>query len=161
MREEPKWVSADHVQRLHDRAIQATGGAAGVRDKDLLESAVARPQNLYAYEGETDHFQLAASYAEGIAKNHPFVDGNKRSAFLTADLFLSCNGYSLDATPHDRHAEKMVALAEGTLDRAQFAHHLSEHSVRIEQTRTRTSPGDRLRRFRDQLSKTRDDDRER
>lgn len=173
MSNEPNWVTSDHVLRLHDRVIETIGGAAGIRDQDLLESAVARPQNLHAYEGETDPFKLAASYAEGIAQNHPFTDGNKRSAFLTADLFLSVNGYSLDASNSELHTQQMVALAQGDIDCAVFAQHLQDHSVRIERGQDRVgevdhSAGDRsleptrTQRWKNQMLKSdRDDGRER
>lgn len=161
----PNWVTSDHVLRLHDRVIETIGGAAGIRDKELLESAVARPQNLHAYEGETDPFKLAASYAEGIAQNHPFIDGNKRSAFLTADLFLSVNGYSLDASNSELHTQQMVALAKGDIDRATFAQHLENHCVRLAVSKEKGEPahGKRVSEFRDKIraTKNRDDDRER
>lgn len=165
MSEEPHWVTADHAQCLHDRAISTSKGAAGLRDRDLLESAVARPQNLYAYEQVTDPLELAASYAQGIAQNHAFADGNKRTGFLTADLFLSLNGYSLDASPKERHADQMVQLAEGQISREQFAEHLREHTTRLEIDRDRDAfeRTDRVREFRERMRTPKDhgQDRER
>jgi len=130
MSDSPKWITAHHVQRLHDRTIEIVGGAAGTRDAGLLASAVARPQNAHAY-GEEDLFKLAATYAHGIASNHPFVDGNKRTGFLAADLFLSCNGYSLNSEPAALHTEMMVGLAEGQTELDTFAQYLKEHSQQV------------------------------
>jgi len=167
MSQEPHWVSTDHAVRLHDRAIASSKGAAGIRDQTLLESAVARPQNLYAYENVADPMALAASYAQGIAQNHAFTDGNKRTGFLTADLFLSMNGYSLDASPTEHHAEQMVQLAEGKISREQFADHLRAHSIKLELDREPDTFGrvDRARRHLQERMKnkgiSRDDDRER
>ena len=104
---------------LHDESLAAHGGASGLRDAGLLASALARPENLAAY-GQPDLAELAASYAFGLAKNHPFVDGNKRAAFLSVGLFLGLNGHRLTAT----QAEATVAvfgLASGEIDEATFA----------------------------------------
>ena len=103
------------------------GGAHGLRDPALLESAPARPQNLHAY-GEHDHFQLAASYAEGISRNHAFVDGNKRTAFQTAHQFLKDNGHQLDQVKGHEHAEMMEQLGQGQISREDAADHFREHS---------------------------------
>jgi death on curing protein len=85
------WLTADMIVDIHASQLAAFGGPGGIRDHGMLESAIARPRNQFAY-GETDLCQLAASYAFGIAKNHPFVDGNKRAAFLAAATFLRLNG---------------------------------------------------------------------
>ncbi|HEV2562106.1 MAG TPA: type II toxin-antitoxin system death-on-curing family toxin [Rhizomicrobium sp.] len=90
------WIEKDIVLAIHDEQIFEHGGASGVRDNGALESALARPQNLSAY-GDPDAASLAASCAFGIAKNHPFVDGNKRTAFVALELFLDLNGYVLEA----------------------------------------------------------------
>ncbi len=90
----------DVLELLHSESIAAHGGADGLRDEGLFESALSRPQNLFAYEGATDVARLAASYAFGLAKNHAFIDGNKRVAFIAAVLFLRLNGHRLTANPH-------------------------------------------------------------
>ncbi|WP_408988084.1 type II toxin-antitoxin system death-on-curing family toxin [Sphingomonas sp. SUN019] len=89
------WVEVDVALAAHDEQLSEHGGAAGLRDRSMLESAMARPQNLVAY-GEPDVADLAASYAFGIAKNHPFVDGNKRTALVVSETFLALNGYALN-----------------------------------------------------------------
>lgn len=90
------WLTSRVGATIHSLTIQEFGGTAGVRDEGLLESALARPQNLLAY-GEPSIFALAAAYAFGLAKNHPFVDGNKRAAFAAVDVFLQLNGHELIA----------------------------------------------------------------
>ena len=111
---EPLWLDRDLVLVLHDDILTATGGAAGVRDEGLLESALARPLNRFAYEGVTDIIDLAATYAVAIASNHPFIDGNKRSAFMALGLFLEENGLRLVAGTDDA-AEAMLAVARGDM----------------------------------------------
>jgi death-on-curing protein len=120
-------VVREEVELLHEVMIDIGGGARGLRDVHLLDSALARPQNLYAY-GQEDIFQLAASYAEGIARNHPFVDGNKRSAFATADLFLASNGHHLERAVLQEHADMMVQLGQGHISREDAAAHFRMHS---------------------------------
>src|SRR5580704_1370329 len=94
---EPVWLTRQALELLHSESIAEHGGADGLRDEGLFESALARPQNLHAYDGVNDVARLAASYAYGLAKNHAFVDGNKRVAFVAAGLFLYLNGYRLKA----------------------------------------------------------------
>ena len=115
----PRWLSAPIILAVHERQLAEHGGGAGVRDEGLLDSALARPQNTHAYEAG-DAASLAAAYAFGLARNHPFIDGNKRSAFVACELFLMANGFELTA---DDVAciDKMVALAAGTLSEADFA----------------------------------------
>jgi death-on-curing protein len=93
---ERRWLDADLVLAIHDMQIAEHGGGAGVREQELLESALARPLNLAAY-GEPDLCALAAAYAFGIARNHPFIDGNKRTALVACELFLDLNGVELTA----------------------------------------------------------------
>ena len=112
---------------IHEGVIEVGGGAHGLRDPALLESALARPRNLHAY-GENDHFQLAASYAEGISRNHAFVDGNKRTAFQTAHQFLKDNGHQLDQAKGHEHAEMMEQLGQGQISREDAADHFREHA---------------------------------
>jgi len=115
----PVWVRRSVIDAIHDAQLAEHGGAAGVRDSGLLDSALARPLNLHAH-GETDWCALAASYAFGIVRNHPFVDGNKRTAFLAAYLFLRLNG--LELMPDEIGATTtMLALAEGRMTEAEYA----------------------------------------
>jgi len=109
----------------HDLSLAVHGGAAGVRDAGLLDSALARPRNLHAY-GEGDAAALAAAYAFGIVRNHPFIDGNKRSAFLTAALFLELNGFRFVAGEADA-AVRTLALAAGEMGEEEFAAWLREN----------------------------------
>ena len=122
-----KWVTRQLVELIHEGVIEIGGGAHGLRDPALLESALARPQNLYAY-GETDIFQLAASYAEGIARNHAFVDGNKRTAFFVASDFLEQHGYELQSAVNQEHADMMVELGQGNITRQDAAENLRKYS---------------------------------
>jgi death on curing protein len=113
------WVLPEIVYALHQRQLAEHGGENGVRDEGLLESALARPQNLLAY-GEPDLAALATAYAYGIAKNHAFIDGNKRVAYVTARLFLVLNGFDL-AAPQEEKLEMMVKLAESTMTEEEYA----------------------------------------
>jgi death on curing protein len=114
-----KWVDPKTVQAVHEYQLAEHSGLDGVRDGGLVESALARPQNLAAY-GEPDAADLAAAYAYGLAKNHGFADGNKRTAWVAARLFLADNGYAVRFDGRD--AVRMVeALAAGTLDEAAVA----------------------------------------
>ena len=97
MAKEPKWVGTSVVLAIHDEQLAEHGGGAGVRDETLLESALARPKNLFGYEN-AGMPHLAAAYAFGICKNHPFIDGNKRTSLVVAELFLALNGQVLEAT---------------------------------------------------------------
>lgn len=121
-----RWIDRRALELLHDESIAEHGGAPGIRDEGLLESALARPLNLVAY-GTPDVGALAAAYGVGLAKNHPFVDGNKRAAFLAVGLFLAMNGRRLVATQADATLT-MLAVAAGTLDEPAFAAWLREHS---------------------------------
>jgi death-on-curing protein len=121
-----RWIDRRALLLLHDESIAEHGGAAGIRDEGLLDSALARPLNLMAY-GDPDWAELAASYGVGLAKNHPFVDGNKRAAFLAVGLFLALNGHRLVATQADATLT-MLAVAAGSLDEPGFAAWLRTHS---------------------------------
>lgn len=121
-----RWIDRRALLLLHDESIAEHGGAAGIRDEGLLESALARPLNLVAY-GDPDWAELAASYGVGLAKNHPFVDGNKRAAFLAVGLFLALNGHRLVATQADATLT-MLSVAAGSLDETGFAAWLRTHS---------------------------------
>ncbi len=121
----PIWVERTAVLLLHDESIALHGGANGVRDIGLLESALARPQNLHAY-GEGNAAALAAACAFGIIKNHPFIDGNKRIGFLAAALFLEANGARFVASEADT-VMRTLALAAGEIGEAEFAAWLREN----------------------------------
>lgn len=112
---EPRWIDADLLIPLHDNVIALSGGAAGLRDAGLLESALTRPQNRFSYEGETDIIVLAATYGVAVSANHPFIDGNKRAAFMALGLFLDLNGFALEVAPA-KATETMYAVAAGKLD---------------------------------------------
>jgi death on curing protein len=115
-----RWVLEDVVLAVHDEQLAEHGGLAGVRDKSLLLSALARPQNLAAY-GDRDVAELAASNAIGIARNHAFIDGNKRTAFVVAaGVFLPLNGYRLTAGDAEA-ARAMLSVADGAMSELEFA----------------------------------------
>jgi death-on-curing protein len=111
---EPEWLDTDIVLDIHAEQLAIFGGGDGMRDLGLLESALARPLNKFAY-GETDIAALAAAYAFGIARNHPFVDGNKRAAFGAMIVFLGLNGIDLDVPPEDATAI-ILEVAAGEID---------------------------------------------
>lgn len=123
---EPIWVLPSVVAAVHDAQLAEHGGAAGVRDAGLLASVLARPRNLHAY-GETDVFRLAAAYASGIVRNHPLIDGNKRTAFLAAYVFLGLNGLDLGADEVEA-AAAVLMLASGDLEEEAFADWLRRHT---------------------------------
>ncbi len=127
---EPTWLIKKFVLATHEYVINETGGSHGVRDETLLESALSRPQNLYYYE-QADLFDLAATYAEGISCNHPFVDGNKRTAFVAADTFLEKNGYELDAEIGNEQETLFLNLADGKVTRAELAQWYRQHTQKI------------------------------
>jgi len=116
---EPIWISLEVALIFHEKQLEQNGGASGIRDRGMFESAMARPQNRFAYS-EGDIFDLAAAYAYGIAMNHPFVDGNKRTAFTVCLVFLALNGFEVSASPSDRY-NAMIGLVEGVLTEADFA----------------------------------------
>jgi death-on-curing protein len=114
-----RWIQESSVLAIHDEQIAEHGGLAGIRDLPLLESALARPQHLEAYE-HPDVADLAAAYAIGIARNHPFLDGNKRTAWVVAETFLLKNGYELIASDRDG-VTTMLAVADGTMSEPELA----------------------------------------
>lgn len=120
-----KWVNRQVLLLLHDESLAEHGGASGLRDEGLLESALARPVNLTLY-AEPDVADLAAAHGVGLAKNHAFIDGNKRAAFLAVGLFLALNGYRLSATQADATLI-MLSLASGGLPEAAFANWIREN----------------------------------
>ena len=116
----PRWVSKPALLLLHAQGLVLFGGAAGVRDDGLLESALARPLNLHAYDGMTEICRLAAAYAFGIARNHAFMDGNKRAALAAGGVFLKLNGLNLVA-PQPVATAAMLDLAAGDLPEEGFS----------------------------------------
>ena len=120
-----RWISKRALLLLHDESLALHGGLSGIRDEGLLESALARAPNL-AHYGEPDLADLAAAYVIGLAKNHPFVDGNKRVAFLSLGLFLFANGHRLAASQLEA-TQIMLGVAAGELEEAAFAAWLRQH----------------------------------
>lgn len=119
-----RWVSPATAVAIHLEQLAEHGGGDGIRDEGLLHSALARPQNAAAY-GEPDAAELAAAYAYGIARNHPFIDGNKRTAWVVARLFLAKNGLVFRFNQADATV-RMLALAAGELEEGAFANWLRE-----------------------------------
>ncbi len=122
------WIDQAVILAVHEEQLAEHGGAAGVRDAGLMESALARPRNLVLY-GQPDVADVAAAYGFGLARNHPFVDGNKRTAFVAVELFLNLNGWSLQASDTDC-VLVMLNLAAGDIDEATFAAWLRERIAR-------------------------------
>ena len=126
--DDPIWIGIDLTLAIHSRQLSEHGGADGVRDQGLLESALGRPRHLFAYSDPTpDMPRLAAAYAFGIAKNHAFVDGNKRTAAVVCETFLVLNGYELTATDEEAYPV-YLALAAGELSEEAFAEWLGKNS---------------------------------
>ena len=125
---EPVWVRRDVVIAFHDRLLAEHGGSGGIRDEGLLDSALGKPQNLFAC-GKPGLFELAASYGFGLVKNHPFIDGNKRIGFATASLFLELNGYRFVASEVEV-VLRTLALAAGEMSEAGYAQWLKANSKR-------------------------------
>ncbi len=123
---EPVWVNRQALEYLHSESTAQHGGADGLRDEGLFESALARPQNLFAHEGVTDPAWLAASYAFGLAKNRAFVDGNKRVAFIAAGLFLRLNGFRLIAD-QAQAALVMLSVASGAFTEDELANWIGKN----------------------------------
>lgn len=124
---EPLWIEERDALVLHDRLLALHGGAVGVRDDRLLQSALARPRQIFAYADAPDKIDMAAAYTAGIVRNHPFIDGNKRTGFVVGVLFLELNDYRFVATEADA-AQAVSALAAGTLDEADYADFLRANS---------------------------------
>lgn len=119
------WLPKGLILSIHDEQLAEHGGGAGVRDEGLLESALARAENL-AHYAAPDAADLAASYGHGLSRNHPFIDGNKRTAFVAVELFLSLNGLEFDATDTDC-VLTMLAVAADDMDEATFAQWIRTH----------------------------------
>ena len=125
---EPRWINRRALLFLHSASLAAHGGATGIRDDGLLDSALARPRNRFLYEPEVDLATLAACYGFGIAKNHPFVDGNKRAAFHAIGLFLAINGLRLAAEQVDA-IQTILKLAASQLSEEELAIWIRTHSA--------------------------------
>jgi death on curing protein len=124
---EPRWIDKRALLLLHEESLAMFGGARGLRDEGLLDSALARPVNQYLYDKTKDVAALAAAYGYGIAKNHAFVDGNKRAAFLSIGLLLGLNGKRLRVDQVDA-IQTILALAAGTLDEHSLASWIRNHA---------------------------------
>ena len=126
---QPVWIEESDALVLHDRMLALFGGAAGLRDPGLLQSALARPQQHYAYGSSPNMTHLAAIYTVGIVRNHPFVDGNKRAGFLLGVLFLELNGFRFHASEEDA-VQAVLAVANGKMKEAGYAGFLRANSTR-------------------------------
>ena len=126
---EPNWLAREVVLAIQGELLNRFGGLAGIRDEGLLDSAINKPKNLFAY-GQPTPFELAASYATGLVKNHPFLDGNKRIGFMAAYVFLGANGWSLEATEEEAVLETL-ALAAGESTESDYAAWLAKNSVEM------------------------------
>jgi death-on-curing protein len=122
------WLHREIILAVHEHQLAEHGGAAGVRDQGLLESALARPENLAAY-GKPDIADLAAAYGYGISRNHAFIDGNKRTGFVATELFLELNGHALAADDVDC-VVTMLAVASGDITEAEFAAWIRDHAAK-------------------------------
>ena len=123
------WVDAAVIHAIHEEQLAEHGGSAGLRDHGLLESALARPQNLAAH-GEPDIAACAAAYGHGLSRNHPFIDGNKRTALVAVELFLFLNAHVLEAADADC-VLTMLQVAEGSLSEEKFAAWIRENSKKL------------------------------
>ena len=126
-KKEPIWIEERDALAIHDRLLALHGGAIGLRDRGLLESALARPRQHYAYAGESDVVEMAALYTAAIVRNHPFVDGNKRTGFVIGVLFLELHGFDFKASEADA-TQAVMALAAGTLDEGGYTAWLRENA---------------------------------
>jgi death-on-curing protein len=127
---EPRWVSKRAVLALHDEQLAEHGGSGGIRDESLLDSALGKPKNVFAYADAPDIFRLAASYAYGIARNHAFIDGNNRTALVISILFLNLNGWDIDSSKTDVY-DTYLHLAEGSLSEEELAAWFAAHSIAL------------------------------
>lgn len=132
---DPVWIDEHDALAIHNRLLALDGGAVGVRDEGLLKSALARPQHLHTYGDKPSPIELATAYTAGIIRNHPFLDGNKRTGFLVGALFLEMNGYRLTASEEDA-TQAILGLAAGTLDEDGFTAWLRSN-VKRERSRKR------------------------
>jgi len=127
---EPIWVSKKAVLAMHAAQLAEHGGSEGIRDETLLDSALAKPLNVFAYANQPDIFRLAASYAFGIARNHAFVDGNKRTALVVSLTFLDRNGWDIVASKQDLYFT-FLHLADGSLTEDELTARFTKHAVAL------------------------------
>ncbi|MCH8092301.1 MAG: type II toxin-antitoxin system death-on-curing family toxin [Proteobacteria bacterium] len=127
---EPGWLTMEMVRAIHEESLTLFGGAAGVRDEALLESAVAHPQSVFAYAGKPTIHHLAAAYCSGIIRNHPFIDGNKRAGLLAARAYLYLNGYDFDPDEAEE-VNVIVELAAGNLGEDALGEWFKSNTARI------------------------------
>ena len=127
---EPHWIDRRAMVLLHAESLAEHGGRAGVVDEGLLESALSRPRQIFTYEASPDLARLAAAYAAGLVRDHPFEDGNKRAAFLAAGLFLELNGFRLAVSQVDA-TRAVLALAAGEMKEEEFASWIRGHTKRL------------------------------
>jgi death-on-curing protein len=125
---EPVWIDARDALAIHDRLLALHGGPTGLRDDNLLQSALSRPRQHYTYRKSPGIIDLAAIYTAGIVRNHPFVDGNKRTGFVIGVLFLELNGYIFKASEEDA-AQAVLQLASGTLTETEYASFLRANTI--------------------------------
>jgi death on curing protein len=126
--DEPVWVSKRAVLAMHSEQLAQHGGSDGIRDQTLLDSALAKPHNVFAYADEPGIFRLAASYAFGVARNHAFVDGNKRTALVVSMTFLGRNGWNIVASKEDTYFT-FLHLAEGSFSEDDLTNWFTNHAV--------------------------------
>ncbi|PKA16143.1 type II toxin-antitoxin system death-on-curing family toxin [Leptospira haakeii] len=127
MKKEPRWLNKKIVEAIHLDQVKQHGGSQGIRDQGLLESALDRPKNKWVYDSSSSIFDLAASLCLGIAKNHPFIDGNKRVAYMTTYVFLGLNGYSIEV-PEEEVVSIMLRVADGSIDEINLSTWLKDSS---------------------------------
>lgn len=132
----PAWITEREALALHDRLLALYGGLAGLRDQGLLQSALARAQQIYACGDSPDIFEMAAAYTSGIVRNHPFVDGNKRTGFVVGILFLELNGYAFTASEEDA-AQAVLNLAAGAMEESDYASFLKANAKRVRRRTTK------------------------
>jgi death on curing protein len=128
--EEPQWISKKAVLAMHNEQLSEHGGSDGIRDEILLDSALAKPHNVFAYAEDPNIFRLAASYAFGIARNHAFIDGNKRIALVVSLTFLDRNGWDIVA-PKEEVYFTFLHLADGSLSEDELTTWFTEHAVSL------------------------------
>jgi death on curing protein len=128
--DEPLWISKKAVLAIHNTQLAEHGGSDGIRDETLLDSALAKPRNVFAYADQPDIFRLAASYAFGIARNRAFVDGNKRTALVISLTFLDRNGWDVVASKEDVYFT-FLHLADGSLSEEELAAWFTKHAVTL------------------------------
>jgi death-on-curing protein len=125
---EPVWIEKPEVLIVHSMQLAEHGGSDGIRDETLLDSALAKPRNVFAYTNDPSLSRLAASYAFGIARNHPFIDGNKRTALVVSEGFLRLNGLKVISAPEEKYFT-FLHLADGSLSEDQLTAWFTKHAV--------------------------------